>query len=120
MWIVAETVTIYISYYKSISYLVANSNVPGLNPPPLATLPGASRLLVHEQHVVSGAGIGGVLAHRLPQTIFRVDGLYRLNDPPRLPWQPVDVVACLLFRVLVFGHCLLDRGSDVSRERVER
>ena len=64
----------------------------------------AHRFFVHEQHVVSRAGIGLVFAHGLPQPGIQVDFLGRLNNPPRLLEQRVDGVAGFLFGVLVFGH----------------
>src|SRR5882724_7341135 len=42
------------------------------------------RFFVHEQHVVSGANISMIFAHRLTQSGIQVDLLSGLNYPPRL------------------------------------
>ncbi len=64
----------------------------------------ADGLAVDEKHVVGGADIGVVFAHRLAGAAAEVDFAGRLHDPARLPEQRVDVVAGFLFGVLVVAH----------------
>ena len=61
-------------------------------------------LAVDEEHVVGGAGVGGVFADGLALGLVEVDGVLRLNRPARGPQLRVDGVASDLFRVLVGRH----------------
>ena len=75
----------------------------------------ADRLAVDEQHVVGGAGVGGVFADGLALAGVEIDGVLRLHDPTGGPELRVDGVAGDLFGGLVGRHCGVTR--TVREER---
>ena len=64
----------------------------------------ANGFFVHKQHVVGRPNVGLVFTHRKALPGTEIDFFGRLNHPACQLELRIDVVACLLFRCLVFGH----------------
>ena len=78
----------------------------------LLGLDDADGFFIDEKDVIGRADVGLVFANRNPRAGAEVDLLCRLNDPAGKLELRVDVVAGLLFRVLVFGHSFTGLVSD--------